>query len=80
MIFGAGASAPAHAALVAPEIPPLLMQRLRIAESRRFSDNSSHILLLLLIFPSVSVSNLAIAVAVAFCKNLVALASSRPVR
>jgi hypothetical protein len=61
-----------------PEIPPLLMQRLPIAESRRFSDSSSHILLLLLNFPSVSVSNLAIAVAVAFYKNLVALASTRP--
>ncbi len=61
-----------------PEIPPLLMQRLPIAESRRFSNSSSHFLLLLLIFPSVSVSNLAIGVAVAFCKNLVALASTRP--
>jgi hypothetical protein len=65
---------------VAPEIPPLLMQRLPKAESRSFSDSSSRILLLLSFIKSVSVSNLAIAVAAACCKHLVALASTRPAR
>ncbi len=61
-----------------PEIPLLRMQRLPIAESRSFSDSNSRLLLLLPLFPSVTVSNLAIVVAIAFCKNLVALASTRP--
>ena len=68
------------AALVAPEVPPLLMRRLPIAQSRRFSDSSSHLLLLLSFIPSASVSYLAIAVAAAFRKNLVASASARSAR
>ena len=79
-IGGGGGVAADLVALVALEIPPFQMQRLPIAESRSFSDTSSRFLLLLTIFPSVSVSNLAIAVAVTFCKNPVALASTRPVR
>ncbi len=61
-----------------PEIPPLLMQQLPIVESRSFSDCSSRILLPLPFSPSLSISYLAIAVAIAFCKNLVSLASTRP--
>ena len=76
---GGGVQA-APADLVAPEIPPLLMQRLPKAESRSFSDISSRFILLLSFIKSVSVSNLATAVAVAFCKHLVALASTRPAR
>jgi hypothetical protein len=68
----------APAALVAPEIPPLLMQLLPIAEPHSFSDSSSRLLLLLQFISSVSVSNLAIAVATVFCNNLEALASTRP--
>ncbi len=72
------ASAPA--AHVASEVPPLLMRRLPISQSRRFSDSSSHLLLLLSLIPSSSVSYLAIAVAAAFRKNLVASASARSAR
>ena len=72
--------AAALAAPVAPQVPPLLMRRLPIAQSRRFSDSSSHLLLLLSFIPSASVSYLAIAVAAAFRKNLVASASSRSAR
>ena len=76
-ICGGGGCATAHAALVAPEIPPILMQRLSKAESRSFSDTSSRILLLLSFIKFASVSSLAIALATAFCKHLVALASTR---
>ena len=68
----------ARAALVAPEIPPLIMQLLPIAEPHSFSDSSSRLLLLLQFISFVSVSNLVITVAVVFCNNLEALASTRP--
>ena len=45
--------------------------------ARNFSDSSSSLLLLLLLILAVSFSNLAIAIADAFCKNPVALASTR---
>ncbi len=70
----------AHVAHVAPEVPPLLIRRLPIAQSRRFSDMSSHLLLFLPFYPSASVSYLAIGVTSAFRKNLVASASSRSAR
>ncbi len=76
---GGGVSV-AHADLVAPEVPPHLMQRLPKAESHCFSDCISRILLLFSFIKSVSVSNLAIAVAADFCKHLVALPSTRPTR
>ena len=79
-IFASGGGAAAPATPVPPEIPPLFMQRLPKAESRSFSDGSSRILLLLSFITSVLVSNLAIAVATAFCKHLVALASTRTAR
>ncbi len=75
-----GRVATAPVALVAPEIPPLLMQRLAITESRSFSDISSRLPLLIPFNLSVLVSNLAIAIATALCNNLVALASTRLVR
>ena len=79
-IGGCGGVAAAPAAPYAPEIMPLLMQWLPIAEPRSFSDNSSRLLLILPFISSLSVANLAIAVAAAFCKNLVVLASTRPAR
>ncbi len=79
-ICGCGGVAASLAAPVAPEILPLLKQRLPIAEPRSFSDSSSHLLLILPFISSLSIANLAIAVAVAFCKNLAALASTRPAR
>ncbi len=72
-----GGVASALAAPVDPESPPLLMQQLLIAESRSFSDISSRLLLILPFILSLSVSNLAITASSAFCKNLVALASTR---
>ena len=66
-IGGCGGVAAAPAALVAPEIPPLLMQRLPIAEPNGFSDSSSRLLLILPFISSLSFANLAIAVAAAFC-------------
>ena len=65
---------------VASDIPPLLKQRIPIAEPRIFSENISRLLLLLPFTSSVSVSNLAIVVAAAFCKNLVTLASTIDLR
>jgi len=65
---------------VAPEISPLLVHRLPTGVPRSFSDSSSSLLLLLPFISSVIVSNLAITVADAFCKNLVALASTRLAR
>ncbi len=79
-VCGGGDGAAALADHVAPEIPPLHMQLLPKAESRSFSDSSSRILLLLSFIKSISVSNVAIAVSVAFCKHLVALVSTRPAR
>jgi hypothetical protein len=75
-----GGVAAAPAAPVAPEILPLLMQRLPVAEPRSFSDSSSRLLLILPFISTLSVINLAIAVAAAFCKNLAAVASTRPAR
>ena len=54
---------------------PLRMQRLPVAQPRSFSDSSSYLLLFSLSFLDLSVSNLAIAVAAAVRKSLVALAS-----
>ena len=79
-IGGCGGVAAAPVALVAPENLPLLMQRLPIAEPRSFSDSSSRLLLTPPFISSLSIANLAIAVAAAFCKNLAALASMRPAR
>ena len=79
-IGGGGVLAPTLAAPAAPEIPSLLMQLLLIAEPRSFSDSSSLLLFLLLFIQSVPVSNVAIAVAFASCKNLVALSSTRHYR
>jgi hypothetical protein len=79
-IGGCGGVAAAPAAPVAPENLPLLMQRLPIAEPRSFSDSSSRLLLTLPFISSLSVANLAIAVAAASYKNLAALASTRPAR
>ena len=79
-IGGGGVVEAAPAALLAPEIPPLLVQRLPNEEPRSFSDSISRLLLLLPFISSVLGSNLAIAVATAFCKNLVALASTRHAR
>ena len=53
----------------APEIPPLLTQRLPIAESRSFNDISNRLLLLLPFIQSKSVSNLAISVAPPFVQE-----------
>ena len=78
IIGGCGGAAAVLAAPVAPEIPPLLMQRLPIAEPRSFSDNSSRLLLILPFISSLSIANLAIAVAAAFCNKLVALVFTRP--
>ena len=78
-IGGCGGVAAALAA-VAPETLPLIMQRLPIAEPRSFSDSSSRLLLILRFISSLSVANLAIAVAAAFCQNLASLASTRPAR
>ena len=75
-----GGVAAAPAAHVAPEILQLLMQRLPVAEPRSFSDSSSRLLLILPFISTLSVTNLAIAVAAAFCKNLAAVASTRPAR
>ena len=69
-----------HLLLMLLSLPPLLIRRLPIAQTRRFSDSSSHLLLLLSFIPSASVSYLAIAVAAAFRKNLVASASARSAR
>ncbi len=69
-IGGCGGGAAAPAAPVAPEILPLLMQRLPIAEPRSFSDSSSRLPLIRPFIASLSVANLAIAVATSFCKNL----------
>ncbi len=69
-ICGGGGVAAAHVALVAPEMPPLLMQRLPIAEPHSFSDSSSRMLLILQFMSSVSVSDLAIAAAAPLCNNL----------
>ena len=63
-----------------PEIPPLLPQRLAIAKPRSCSDINSCIRLFLPFVPSESLSNLAIAVATAFRKNLLALTSTRSAR
>jgi hypothetical protein len=52
-----GVVAVALVAHVAPELPPLLMQRLPIAESCSFTDGSSRLLLLLPFIPYVFVSN-----------------------
>ncbi len=79
-ISGCGGVAAALAAPVAPEILPLLMQRLPIAEPRNFSDSNSRLLLILPFISTLSVANLSIEVATAFCKNLTALASTRPTR
>ena len=59
------------------EIPQVLVQWLPIVEYRSFISTSSRLLLTLSFIPSVSVSNLAIALATAFRKILVALASTR---
>ena len=67
---GVAAAPAAPAAPFAPEILPLLLQWLPIAEPRSFSDSKSHLLLILPFISSLSVSNLAIEVAVAFRKNL----------
>ena len=78
MVIGGGdVVATPLAALVAPEIPPLLMQRLPIAKSCSFSDSNRRLLLLLPLIPSASNSNLVISVAVAFYKNYVALACTK---
>ena len=53
-----------------PEIPELFMHPLPIAELRSFSDSTSNLLLLVPYAATVSVSNLAIAVAAAFRKSL----------
>ena len=79
-IGGGGGVAAAHVALVAPEIPPLLMHRLPIPEHRSFSDSNSRLLFLIPFISSVSASNLAITLATAFNKNFVALASTRHAR
>ncbi len=62
-IGSGGGVAGTHAAPVAPEIPPLLMQLLPIAKPHSFNDSSSRLLLILQFISSVSVSNLVIAVA-----------------
>jgi hypothetical protein len=66
-----------------PEISPFLIQRLPVSDPRSFSDSSSYILLFVMLFLAVSVSNLAIAVAAAIRKSLVGvgtLAFAKPVR
>ncbi len=79
-IGGCGGVAAAPVAPVAPEILPLLMQWLPITEPRSFSDSSSRHLSILPFISSLSVANLVIAAAVAFCKNLAAFASTRLAR
>jgi len=63
-----------------PEISPLLLQRLQVAEPRSFSDSNRYLILFLLLFLAVSVSHLAISVADDVRKSLVVLASTKPVR
>jgi hypothetical protein len=58
-----------------PEIPPLCIHRLLIAEPHSFSDSSRYLLLFVTFVATVTVSNLAIAAAAAFRKSLVALPS-----
>ncbi len=53
-----------------PEIPQLFMHRLPIAELRSFSDSSSNLLMFVPYVATVSVSNLAIALAAPFRKSL----------
>ena len=63
-----------------PEIPPLFMHRRSIAQFRNFSDYSSCLLLFVPFVATVTISNLAIAVATAFRKSLVALPYTRHAR
>jgi hypothetical protein len=81
---GGGVAAPTLAAplesATPPEIPPLCIHRHSIAEPRTFSDSNRYLLLLVTFVATVTVSNLAIAIANAFRKSLVALPSTRPVR
>jgi hypothetical protein len=85
---GGGVVASTHAALVAPlesrnnyRDPVALYAPDFNSIAHSFSDSSSCPLLLFVsFFATVSVSNLAIVVAVAFRKNLVALPSTRPIR
>ncbi len=66
-----------HRTVTSPEISPLLMQQLLVAELRSFSDSSSSLQLLHLFVPALSVSNLAIAIAASSRKSLGALVSMR---
>jgi len=56
-----------------PEIPPLCIHRLSIAEPRSFSDSNSYLLLFVTFVATLTISNLAISIADAFCKSLVVL-------
>ena len=67
---------PRYGPATPPEIPPLLLHRLSVAERLSFRDSSSSLLSHLPKFLAVSFSNLAIAVAADSRKRLAALASS----
>ena len=81
MIAGAGAAAaPSPSAPIESRNTSRDPAALNSLNPRSFSDSSSYLLLLVMYVATATVSNLAIAVAAAFRKSLIALPSTRPAR
>jgi hypothetical protein len=77
---GAAAAAPSPAAPIESRNTSRDPAALNSLKPRSFSDSSSYLLLLVTFVATATVSNLAIAVATAFRKSLIALPSTRPAR
>ena len=81
MIVGAGAAAaPSPSAPIESRNTSRDPAALNSLNTRSFSDSSSYLLLFVTFVATVTVCSLAIAVAAAFRKSLIALPSTRPAR